>query len=120
LTLEAAIICGVYAVDILWFDYLNKPISGDWRYAYIFESMLWMTSSGVNSFDYLTINKCPWQAMAGRLRTRNGYNVQNDQEACVCYVPTAEASSWHNDEQKRIHETTTDCEIVATVSNLLA
>jgi hypothetical protein len=57
LTLQAAIICGVYVVEVVWFNYLATPISGDWRYAYVLESMLWITASGMNSLIYLTLNE---------------------------------------------------------------
>ncbi|CAM5999606.1 unnamed protein product [Sphagnum balticum] len=57
LALQAALICGCYAAEILWFNFGTLAVSADWRYAGVIDTAFWMSTAAVNPLVYLTLNR---------------------------------------------------------------
>jgi hypothetical protein len=91
LALQAALICGVYLLSMLWYNYLCVPVSGTWRYANVLNTYLWVVTAGVDPIIYLTLNPYVLQHVCVH--------------KCVQYVEIARVRQVHQEEaNSRIYQ----------------
>ena len=58
LSIQAALIVGVYWISITYFLHSQKlAVVAQWRYSYALGNMIWIATSAINPIVYLAINK---------------------------------------------------------------
>ena len=59
LSVQAALIVGVYWIATLYFLHSRKfAILAQWRYSFALGNWLWIATAAVNPIIYLSLNKC--------------------------------------------------------------